>query len=125
MTPEEPERLPAEHVGMNVKHGLTGIPIGVEDNPIPALEDPLSLGNLTSSSDNITQQLRITSRKLPEVPIPLLGHNQHMNPRLRPNIPKSKGIFILIHDISRNLPTNDPLEQRLLVTHGVHPIRPS
>ena len=52
-------------MGMNMEDGLPGIPIGVENNPVPALEDPLDLGNLPSSGNHIGQQLRISSSKLP------------------------------------------------------------
>ncbi len=100
---------------MDVEDGLPGIPIGVEDDPIPALDDPLEFGNLTSGRNDITQQLRIRGGKLRNIPVPLPGHNEHVNPSLRPNIPKRKGGLILIHDISRDLPTNDPFEESLSI----------
>jgi hypothetical protein len=122
VSPEEPQRLPTQHMGMNVKDGLPGITVGVEHNPIPTLKDAFELSNLTSSSNNLTQELRIPSRKLPKVPIPLLRHHEHMNPSLRPNIPKGKGRRILKDHVSRNLTSNDPLEERLVLTHAGDPI---
>jgi hypothetical protein len=121
MSPEEPQGLPAENMGMNVEDGLPGIGVGVEDDPIPRLEDPLELGNLTSSERDGGKKRRIPSRQLPQVPIPHLGHNEHMNLRLRPNIPKRKGQVILEDNISRDLPGNDPLEESLILTHGPTP----
>jgi hypothetical protein len=105
-------------MGMNMKNGLPGIGVGVEDNPIPRLEHPLELGNPPSSQSNPGKQPRITSRQLPQVPIPSLGHDKHMNLRLRPNIPKGKGGIVLIDNISRDLTSNDPLEESLILTHG-------
>ncbi len=120
--PEQPERLPTQDMGMHVKHGLPSITISVEDHPIPALEHTFKLSHPPSSQRNVSKQLRISSSKLPQVPIPLLGHNEHMNPSLRPNIPKGKGRLILIDDISRDLTSNDPLKQRLgRITHAKHP----
>lgn len=112
-------------MGMNMKNGLPGIPIGVEDNPIPALGNPLKLSNLPSSGGNIGKKLRVSGGKLPQVPIPGLGHNKHMNLRLRPNIPEGKGPLVLIDDISRDLPGNDPLEESLILTHEKHPTDPT
>jgi hypothetical protein len=106
---------------MNVKNGLPSIPIGVEDNPIPRLENPLKLSNPPSSQSNSGKKRRIPSSKLPQVPIPNLGHNKHVNLRLRPNIPKGKGQIILIDNISRDLTSNDPLEESLILTHETHP----
>jgi hypothetical protein len=103
---------------MNVKDGLPGIPIGVEHDPIPALEDPLKLGNPPRGQRNIGKKLRIPSSKLPQIPVPLPRHNKHMNPSLRPNIPEGKGGGILIDDISRDLPTDDPFEQSLILGHA-------
>jgi hypothetical protein len=102
-------------MGMNMKDGLPGIGIGVEDHPIPTLEDALELGNLTSGSNNLTKQLRIPSSKLPKVPIPLPRHNKHVNPSLRPNIPEGKGGLILKNNVSRDLPPNDPFKE--ILTH--------
>ena len=103
-------------MGVHVEDGLPGIPIGVEDNPIPALDDPLEFGNLPSSGDHISQKLRIPGGKLRNVPVPLPRHNEHMNPSLRPNIPEGKGGLILIDNIGRNLPANDPFEESLSIT---------
>jgi hypothetical protein len=122
MSSEEPERLPTEHVGMNVKNGLPGIGIGVEHNPVPALEHTLELGNLTSGSNKVTQQRRIPSSKLSKVPVPLPRHNKHMNPSLRPNIPEGKGGLIRIDNIGRDLTSNDAFKESLVLTHGKNPI---
>lgn len=103
-----------------MKNGLPSITIGVEHNPITTLKDTLKLSNLTSSKSNSSKQLRVTSSKLPQVPIPNLGHHKHMNLRLRPNIPKGKGGVILVDDISRDLTSNDPLEESLILTHEEH-----
>ena len=108
-------------MGMNMKNGLPGIEVGVEDNPIPRLKNPLKLSNLTSTERNGSKQLRISSRQRSKVPIPNLGHHKHMNLRLRPNIPKGKGAVVLVDDISRDLPSNDPLEESLILTHEKHP----
>ncbi|MDT7798796.1 MAG: hypothetical protein QOI78_2229, partial [Actinomycetota bacterium] len=116
--PEEPQLLPTEHMSVHVEHGLPRISVGVEHHAIPTLEHTLKLGNLTSSSNNITQKPRISGSKLPQVPIPLLGHHEHMNPSLRPNIPEGKGRLILKDNISRDLTSNDPLEERLVLTHA-------
>jgi hypothetical protein len=121
MRPEEPQLLPTEHMSMHVEHGLSRIGISVEHNPIPTGEDALKLGNLTSSSNNITQQGGITGSKLGKVPIPLPGHNKHVNPSLRPNIPEGKGGLILIDNISGDLTGNDPLEESLVLTHRTNP----
>jgi hypothetical protein len=112
-------------MGMNMKNGLPGIRAGVEDNPIPRLEQPLKLRDLPSSHRNIGKKLRVSGGKLPQVPIPGLGHNKHMNLRLRPNIPESKGPIVLIDNISRDLPGNDPLEESLILTHEKHPTDPT
>jgi hypothetical protein len=109
---------------MHMEDGLPGIGVGVEDHPIPTLEDALELGNLTSSSNNVTQQPRIPGSKLGNVPVPLLGHDKHVHPSLRPNIPKGKGGVILIDNVSRDLPTNDPFEESLILTHTKNPIDP-
>lgn len=123
--PEQPERLPTQHMGMHVKDGLPSIVTGVEDHPIPTLEHTLKLRNAPSGQRNVSEQLRISSSQLPQVPVPLLGHHEHMNPSLRPNIPKSKGRLILIDDISGDLTSNDPLEERLsTITHAKHPTQP-
>ncbi len=106
---------------MNMKNGLPGIRVGVEDNPIPALKHPLKLSNLASGERNGRKQTRISRSKLPKVPIPLLGHDEHVNLRLRPDIPKGKGQLILIDNISRDLTGNDPLEESLILTHGNTP----
>lgn len=106
---------------MNMEDGLPGIGAAVEDNPVPRLENTLKLSNLTSGKGNSGKQPRITGSKLPQVPIPLPWHNKHMNLRLRPNIPKRKGQVILVHDVSRDLPSNDPLEESLILTHDQHP----
>jgi hypothetical protein len=112
-------------MGMHMKDGLPGIGVGVEDNPIPTLKDAFKLSNLTSSSNNVTEKPRIPSSKLGNIPIPLLGHNKHMNPSLRPNIPKGKGRLILIDHVSRDLPTNDPFEESLILTHRKDPTDPT
>ena len=109
-------------MGMNMKNSLPGIPIGVEHNPIPRLKNPLKLSNPPSAQSNGSKKLRISRGKLPQVPVPLLGHHKHMNLRLRPNIPKGKGQIILIDNISRDLTSNDPLEEGLVLTHERHPI---
>jgi hypothetical protein len=106
---------------MNMKNGLPGIPIGVEHNPIPRLEDTLKLSNPPSGKSNSGKKRRVPSSKLPQVPIPNLGHHKHVNLRLRPNIPKGKGQIILIDNISRDLTSNDPLEESLILTHETHP----
>ncbi len=121
MSPEEPQGLPTEHMSMHVEHSLPGIPISVENHPVPTPKDALQLGNLTSSSNNLTQERRIPSSQLPKVPVPLLGHHEHMNPSLRPNIPERKGRLVRVHNISRDLTSNDPLEERLVLTHRTNP----
>ncbi len=116
---EEPQRFPAQDVGVNVENGLPGIGISVEDNPIPTLEHTFKLSNPPSGQRNVSKQLRIRSSQLPQVPIPLLRHDEHMNPSLRPNIPKRKGRLILIDNISRDLTSNNPLKEHLgIITHG-------
>ena len=115
--PEHPERLPTENVGVDVEDGLPGIGIGVEDNPVPGLENPLDLGNLPSSGDNIGKQLRISGSKLGNVPIPLPRHDKHMNSGLRPDIPEGKGGVVLINNVGRDLPGDDPFEESLGITH--------
>ncbi|VVJ20670.1 Uncharacterised protein [Amycolatopsis camponoti] len=110
-------------MGMNMKNSLPGITIGVEHNPIPRLENPLELRNPPSSERNSGQQPRIPSSKLPQVPIPNLGHNKHMNLGLRPNIPEGKGQIILIDNISRDLTSNDPFKESLILTHEERPYR--
>ena len=116
--PEQPERLPTQHMGMHVKDGLPSIVTGVEHHPIPTLERTLKLRDAPSGQRNVSEQLRISSSQLGNIAIPLLGHHQHMNPSLRPNIPESKGRLILIDDISGDLTSNDPLEERLVLTHA-------
>lgn len=111
-------------MGMNMKNGLPGIRVGIEDNPIPRLENPLKLSNPPSSKSNLSKQLRVGQGKRSKVPIPNLGHNKHMNLRLRPNIPKGKGGIVLVDDISRDLTSNDPLEESLILTHREAPYRP-
>lgn len=110
-------------MGMNMKDGLPGIGVGVEDNPIPTLEHPFKLGNLPAGESNIGKELRIGSSKLPKIPIPGLGHNEDVNLRLRPNIPEGKGGVILVDDIGRDLTSNDPLEESLILTHEEEPYR--
>jgi hypothetical protein len=102
-------------MGMNMEDSLPGIRVGVEHNPIPTLKDALDLGNLPGGKSNISKQLRIGGSKLPQVPVPLPRHNQNMNPSLRPNIPEGKGGLILIDDIGRDLPTNDPFKESLSI----------
>lgn len=109
---------------MNMKDGLPSISIGVEHNPIPTLEHPLELGNLPTGESNVGKELRIGSSKLPKIPIPSLGHNKDVNLRLRPNIPEGKGGVILVDDIGRDLTSNDPLEESLILTHEEKPYRP-
>ncbi len=94
MSPEEPQGLPTKHMSMHVEHGLPGIPISVENHPIPTVKDALKLSNGTTGPNNPPQQRGISSGKLPKVPIPLLGHHKHMNPSLRPNIPERKGRLV-------------------------------
>lgn len=121
MSPEEPQGLPTKHMSMHVEHSLPSIRVSVENHPIPTPEDALELSNLTSSSNHLTQERRISSGKLPKVPIPLLGHHKHMNPSLGPNIPERKGRLVLIDNIGRDLTSNDPLEERLVLTHRKNP----
>ena len=115
----------AEHVRVHVEHGLPGIGVGVEHDPVPALSDALQLRNLLRGRHHITQQLRIGRRQLPHIPVPLPRHDKHMNPSLRLNIPKRKGRLVLEHNLGRNLPRNDPLEQGLGIAHAPHPIHPT
>jgi hypothetical protein len=94
-------------------HRLLGVRPIVHDGSESAFRDPFPTRHLRSDESQPAQQGPIVVRRgsvILDVPA---GHDQHVNRRLRIDVPKSDTIIVRIQERGGNLAGNDAAEQAI------------
>src|ERR1700722_7182469 len=82
------EGTAAEHVGVDVRHGLARLRAGVEDHPVSLAADALGHRYLVSLANDLVQQAGVGRRERGDVRVVLLRDDEHVRRRLRVDVPE-------------------------------------
>jgi hypothetical protein len=102
---------------VQVKNRLAAIRPGIRHQAIPTLRNSLLLSQLGCGQEEMAQKNPVFSRSFVERDNVFVWNNQHVQGRLRVNIPKSRDVLVLIQRRPADLSSNNFTEDAILA-HG-------
>src|SRR5215470_3305428 len=103
-------RSAAEQMQMNVKYGLAGVAVGVEDRP-KAAGQPSLLGERGGPSDQLAHDAIVARLDVVQRCDMPLRHDEDMGRRLRIDVVEGEDAVVLVDDRSRHLALDDLAEK--------------